>query len=135
MQQLAEIGSAGVSVTFASGHRLPHGVVELLDVTIRDVDLEARKSVYEGYTDGFEQLVRFFEDLAASWRGWRGERTYESIEHDLRIVATHDGHIRLRVQLWQSTDPDGWKLETALKLDAGEQLSQAAKDLSAVVRD
>ncbi len=78
MEQSAEIGSAGVSVTFACGHRLPNGAVELLDVTIRDVDLEAGKSVYEGYTDGFEQLVRFFEDLAASWRGWSGERTYES---------------------------------------------------------
>ena len=77
-----------------------------------------------GCTDGFGQLARFFEDLATSWRGWSGERAYESIEHDLRIVATHDGHVRLRVRLWQSTDPDGWKLETALRLDAGEQLTR-----------
>lgn len=134
MEQSAEIGSTGVSVTFACGRRLPNGAAELLDVSIRDLDLKAGKSVYEGYTDGFEQLARFFEELAASWRGWSGERTYESIEHDLRIVATHDGHVRLRVRLWQSTDPDGWKLETALRLDAGEQLSQAALDISAVVR-
>jgi len=134
MQHSAEIGSAGVSVTFACGGRLPNGAAELLDVSIRDVDLKAGKSVYEGYTDGFEQLARFFEDLVVSWRGWSGERTYESIEHDLRIVATHDGHVLLRVRLWQSTDPDGWKLETALRLDAGEQLSKAAQDISAVIR-
>ena len=134
MEQSAEIGGAGATITFASGRRFPNGAVELLDVTVRDMDLEAGKSVYEGYTDGFEQLARFFEDLAASWRGWSGERTYESIEHDLRIVASHDGHVRLRVRLWQSNDPDGWKLETALRLDAGEQLSQAAKDISALVR-
>jgi hypothetical protein len=63
--------------------------------------------MYEGYSDGFGQLAGFFAELAASWRGWRGERTYESIEHDLRIVATHDGHVRLKVRLWQSTDPNG----------------------------
>jgi hypothetical protein len=134
MEQSAEIGSAGVTVAFACGRRLPNGAAELLDVSIRDVDVEAGKSVYEGYTDGFEQLVRFFEDLADSWRGWSGERVYESIEHDLRIVATHDGHVRLRVRLWQSTDPDGWTLETTVRLDAGEQLSQAAKDMAALVR-
>ena len=134
IEQSAEIGSTGVTVTFACGRRLPNGAVELLDVSIRGWDLKAGKSVYEGYADGFEQLARFFEDLAASWRGWSGERTYESIEHDLRIVATHDGHVRLRVRLWQSADPDGWKLETALRLDAGEQLSRAAQDISAVVR-
>ena len=134
MEQMAEIGNAGVSITFAPGRRLPNGAVELLDVTIRDVDLEAGKSVYEGYTDGFERLARFFDDLAASWRGWTGERIYESIEHDLRLVATHDGHVRLRLRLWQSTDPDGWMVETAVKIDAGEQLSQAAKDVSSVLR-
>jgi len=134
MEQVVEIGSAGVTLTFACAGRLPNGAVELLDVTIRDVDLQAGKSVYEGYSDGFEQLARFFDELAQSWRGWSGEPVFESIEHDLRIVATHDGHVRLRVRLWQSTDPDGWTLETFLRLDAGEQLTQAAKDISALIR-
>lgn len=135
MEQVAEmIGSVGVSMTFACAHRQPSGAAELLDVTIRDKDLHAQKSVYEGYSDGFELLARFFDDLAAYWRGWTGERVYESIEHDLRIVATHDGHVRLRVRLWQSDDPDGWTLETVVVLDAGEQLSQAARDIASVVR-
>lgn len=134
MEPMAEIGTARTAVKFAIGRRLANGAAELLDVTVRDVDLQAGKSVYEGYTDGFELLARFFEDLAAEWRGWKGERIYESIEHDLRIVATHDGHVRLRVQLWQSTDPEGWKVETRLSIEAGEQLSQAARDISAVVR-
>ena len=135
MEQVAEIGSSGVTITFACVHRpLPSGAAELLDVTIRDQDLQAGKSVYEGYSDGFEGLARFFDDLAASWRGWTGERVYESIEHDLRIVATHDGHVRLRVRLWQSADPDGWVVETVVVLDAGEQLSRAGKDIASVVR-
>ncbi|MGC4110084.1 MAG: DUF6228 family protein [Nocardioides sp.] len=134
MEQSAEIGSAGVRFTVSCSHRRPDGAADQLDVTVRDVDLVARKSVDGGYSDGCEQLVRFFEDMAASWHGWSGDRTYESIEHDLRLVATHDGHVRLRVQLWQSSDPDGWRLETTLHLEAGEQLSQAAADISAVVR-
>jgi hypothetical protein len=134
MEELAEIGSTGARVTFSCARRLPNGAAELLDVTIRDVDLEAGKSVYEGYSDGFEHLARFFDDLATSWRGWSGERAYESIEHDLRIVATHDGHVRLHVRLWQSDDPDGWTVETVVTLEAGEQLSQAAKDISSLVR-
>jgi hypothetical protein len=134
MDQVAEIGSVGVSITFGCAHRQPSGAVELLEVNVRDKDLQAGKSVYEGYSDGFELLARFFEDLAASWRGWIGERVYESIEHDLRLVATHDGHVRLRVRLWQSADPDGWTVETVVALDAGEQLSQAARDIASLVR-
>jgi len=103
-------------------------------MTIRDAELEAGRDVYEGYSNGFEPLAAFFEELAESWRGWQGERIYESIEHDLRIVATHDGHVRLKVRLWQSTDPDGWMVETTLRLEAGEQLSQAARDIAAMVR-
>jgi Family of unknown function (DUF6228) len=75
----------------SSARRLPNGRVELLAITIRDADLEAGRDVYEGYSNGFESLATFFEELAESWRGWQGERIYESIEHDLRIVATHDG--------------------------------------------
>lgn len=134
MNRVAEIENVGVSITFECAHRQPSGAVELLDVTVRDKDLQAGKSVYEGYSDGFELLARFFDDLAAGWRGWTGERVYESIEHDLRIVATHDGHVRLRVRLWQSADPDGWTVETVIALDAGEQLSQAARDIASVVR-
>ena len=42
-------------------------------VTDRDIDLQAGKSVYEGYSDGFELLARYFADLAASWRRWTVE--------------------------------------------------------------
>jgi hypothetical protein len=114
--------------------RLPNGRAELLAVAIRDVDLTAGREVYEGYGNGFESLAAFFEDLAASWRGWRGTRVYESIEHDLRIVATHDGHVNLRIRLCRSTEPDGWTVETTVRLDAGEQLSRAAGDIAALVR-
>ncbi len=128
------IGGPAAVMLASCARRLPNGSAELLAISVRDADLEANRDVYEGYSHGFESLAAFFEELAGSWRGWQGERTYESIEHDLRIVATHDGHIRLKIRLWQSTDPDGWTVETTLHLDAGEQLSQAARDIAALVR-
>jgi hypothetical protein len=32
------------------------------------------------------------------------------MENDLHIVATHTGHVRLRVQLGPGGDVDGWAL-------------------------
>jgi Family of unknown function (DUF6228) len=128
------IGSMSATMTLACARRLPNGAAELLDVTIRDVDLTAGRAVYAGYAEGFGLLAEFFAELAASWRGWKGERTYESIDHDLRIVATHDGHIQLKVRLWQSGDPDGWTVETIFRIDAGEQLSHAAAEIAALVQ-
>jgi hypothetical protein len=129
-----QIGNLDTTLTLSSAHRLPNGAAELLDVSIRDTDLTAGRAVYAGYADGFGRLADFFAELAASWRGWPGERTYESVEHDLRIVATHDGHVRLKVRLWQSSDPNGWTVETTLRLDAGEQLSKAASEISSLIR-
>jgi hypothetical protein len=36
-------------------------------------------------------FVDFFEAIAQSWRGWLGERGYESLDRSLSIVASHDG--------------------------------------------
>lgn len=91
-----------------------------LSVTLEGPDLRASRQVYEGYANGFTNLARYFEDLTANWRGWSGSRSYESIEGDLRLDATHDGHVNLRVLLWESTVPGGWRVEGELRLDAGE---------------
>jgi hypothetical protein len=34
------------------------------------------------YATGFDDLVAFFRAFASDWRGWQGERTYESVDHD-----------------------------------------------------
>jgi len=51
---------------------------------------------------------------------------YESVDHDLRLTATHDGHVRLMAQL--SNDPDDWPATTVITLDPSEEMTGAAED-------
>lgn len=66
-------------------------------------------------------LADFFAGMARDWRGWKGERTFESVDQDLKITAAHDGHVRLRVAItdgrfqvgrrlarWSSTQARAW---------------------------
>lgn len=107
---------------------------QYLSITLDGPNLLASRQVYEGYDGGFSSLACYFNDLADNWRGWDGSRDYESIEGDLRLQATHNGHVNLRVLLWESTVPTGWRVEVELRLDAGEALSSAAADIAGLVR-
>ena len=108
--------------------------VDYLSVRLDGPSLSASRQVYAGWHEGFEILARYFDDLAASWRGWEGERVFESIERDLRIAATHDGHVQMGILLWECSQPGGWRVQAELRLDAGEQLASAARDVAALVR-
>lgn len=75
----------------------------------------AGRQVYAGWDDGFADLGRYFSQLAESWRGWKGEVVFESLEHDLRLSATHDGHVHVKVEIWESTEPHGWRVQSELQ--------------------
>ena len=49
-------------------------------------------------------LADYFAALESDWRGWKGQRVYESTEDDLRLTATHDGHVWLHIELWHERD-------------------------------
>ena len=74
------------------------------------------------------RLEDFFRDLAANWRGWPGEKTYESLEDELLLKATSDclGHTELEVRLTSGPPPFHWMLRAALLIEAG-QLESIAK--------
>jgi hypothetical protein len=95
--------------------------------------LLAEHPVWSSYSCGFADLTEFFRSLARDWRGWQGERTFRAMENDLHIVATHTGHVRLRVQLGPGADVDGWVATTVIELDPGEQLTQVADDVEALL--
>jgi len=79
----------------------------------------AMKTVW-GYTDT-SFLVDLFSSIAADWKGWAGERNWESIEGDLKITASSDklGHIRLEVYIRNNDQENDWRIQTPVYLDAG----------------
>lgn len=102
-------------------------------MSLRTSGLTASLHVASHYASGFDDLVDFLRDLAADWRGWKGERTYESLEHDLQLTATHDGHVRLVVQMSTTSEPDGWSATAVLRLEPGEEMTQAAESVAALL--
>lgn len=101
------VGRDDDGLRFSDVQRGPDGETWHVRVHLGATGLDASRRVWTHYATGFDELVGFFRGLAADWRGWPGERTYESSEYELRLTATHDGHVRLAVQLCQSDLPDG----------------------------
>jgi hypothetical protein len=81
--------------------------------------LQASLRFYEIRLGG---LAEYFEALAEDWRGWGGERRWESLEGDAALIAVHDGHgtISLRVSLrTEAFAQHRWNASAELLLDAG----------------
>ena len=84
---------------------------------------------------GWDALIAFFDDLAASWRGWEGEQVWASIEHDLRLAAVEDdlGHVRLSLTISNGPIPS-WTVQVLdVIVEAGEEFSALARAVSAWV--
>jgi hypothetical protein len=128
----ATVGRAGDGVRFEDIERGPDGEIWYAGVRLRVPGLGASLRVSAHYATGFDELVAFFRALASDWRGWPGERMYESLEHDLRLTATHDGHVQLTVQLWPNL-PDRWSASAVIRLDPGEEMTRAAEDVAALL--
>jgi hypothetical protein len=62
----------------------------------------------------------FFDEMAASWRGWEGEKAWAEIEGRVSFHASSDrcGHIELIVSL--RADPaSAGRVQDVIKLEAG----------------
>ena len=82
------------------------------------------------YTDPFG-VVRLFKEAASDWRGWAGEKFWETLERDFRLTMTCNstGHISLQVYISHDCgNPDPWRLHAELGIEAG-QLGSAAKNI------
>jgi hypothetical protein len=93
--------------------------------------LLAETRVHLGPPEVEASLPALFADLAAQWRGWQGERTWEAYEGGLRIALTHDGvgHVNASVRL-REANASTWSVHAQIPLDAG-QLDRAAQELAA----
>ena len=90
----------------------------------------------DGSTDGFglRRLPAFVATLAEGWRGWDGVRRWSSLDQRLLLDARHDGrgHVELEVG-FQRCGPRGeirWTAQAFFRIEAGEELTRVAADLS-----
>jgi Family of unknown function (DUF6228) len=124
------VGRENAGLLLQDVERGPNDEIWYVGVRLRVDGLDAPLRVSSHYATGFDDLAGFFQGLAADWRGWPGERAYESLEHELRLTATHNGHVRIVVQLCQSSLPDGWSASGVLVIDPGEELTKAADEVT-----
>ena len=87
-------------------------------VEVGDSDAHARLRVY-AYAP--EHLAAFFANMAEEWRGWVGEKVWESLEGEMVLRATADrlGHVLLHVHLTAPPSPPAWRFEGNVLIEAG----------------
>ena len=97
----------------------------LIEVKAYDVRAEARASTFMA-----EDLGKFFQSMADDWRGWKGPRSWGTLENEFELTATSDrlGHVRLEFVLRKPHTGFQWELRGALELEAG-QLDRIAQDV------
>lgn len=131
-------------LVFPSGHddttvvlaepSLPFPGDVLVDVGIA-VDapgLRLRRRVRTIAGDG---LATFLAGLDADFRGWSGQRHWQSLEDDLSIEATHAGRsVVLATTLLRDREADAWSVTVPLLVNPGEELRRLAADAEAFFR-
>jgi hypothetical protein len=122
--------SVGEGVHFSDGYDF----VDFL-VSVSGDGLAARSVVRSVEGASPQSLRAFFRELAADWKGTQGDRTWESIEHDLTIKASRDplGHVILGFTLRESFLADAWQVRVIVCLEAGEEMAHAAVGMERVL--
>ena len=98
--------------------------------------VSARVEVYDHMPERFRQ---FFASLAQEWKGWAGERHYESLEPMLKLSAKHDGkgfavfELLLRAG---ATENFSWSVSQRLSVELGQlgKVADAAGEFASVER-
>ncbi|MFD4347438.1 DUF6228 family protein [Streptomyces coelicoflavus] len=77
-------------------------------------------------------LTTFLEELAAEYRGWDGERSWQTNDRDLTVSAVFRsrGHVGLTWSLQPWPQAAGrWGASVTTWLEAGEQMTSLAADV------
>jgi uncharacterized protein DUF6228 len=72
--EVAAVGREADGLRFEQVQSGPDGEIWSVVVRLRVPGLDASRRVSAHYATGFDELVAFFNGLAADWRGWQGER-------------------------------------------------------------
>jgi|GEM_PF-3085554 len=129
------LGDATMSLEFTNP-RFDESGFAFLDVWLQGARLDARHGFY---AHDAAELVRYFRSLDDDWRGWSGERRFESVEGDVVLSARHARRIELSVSLTAEADRDvstfvGWACSAVVSVEPGEQLSRFVRSLDDLVR-
>jgi len=89
-----------------------------------------RVCAYEPRGQRFSTIFR--EMAAAAWKGWEGDKAWESLEGEIRLSFRMDssGHVNVEVQM---RDVYNWQIDTSLTLESGG-LASLADDAEAFQR-
>lgn len=92
----------------------------------KDIIVSAKVYAFEPYNN----LSQFFNDLAAHWRGWNGEKQWSSLEGEFTLKCESDscGHVFMEVVLKSGLYEDDWSVQTGISIDAG-QLEEIAANV------
>jgi Family of unknown function (DUF6228) len=104
--------------------------IERFKVRLTDHELSAVGRVY--FADASSDPGALFTELAATWRGRRGELAWESPAGELTLRCTQDraGHVFLRVELRSGPSENDWTAQATIVAEAGqldELANQAAQ--------
>jgi Family of unknown function (DUF6228) len=87
-------------------------------------------------SDDADGLVAFFADLVENWRGWRGIKRWEALEHGMTIEASHAGRIvELVFSLRRDYKPDAWEVRVPIVVTPGEAITRVAQALARAFPD
>jgi hypothetical protein len=125
--RLSDVNSVTLSLGESQSWSDGYDFVDFL-VTISGDELTATSLVRSVEGSSPQGLRTLFRELATDWKGTQGDRTWESIEHDLTIEASRDplGHLRLAFTLRENVLPDAWQVRVVVRLEAGKEMSRAA---------
>ena len=131
----ARLGDAGMSLEFSDPQFEESGRLRYLQVRLHGTRLDAQLTFYVYDVD---ELVRYFRWLDDGWRGWKGERQYESVEGDLVLSARHDRRIELTATIAGEAARDisaqvGWTCQGIVGVEPGEELSRFVRDFDDLV--
>lgn len=64
-----------------------------------------------------DPLSSYFGDIAAHWRGWKGEKCWNDLEERCTLMATHDGrgHVTLTIGVTDISFEQSAKLQVVLE--------------------
>jgi hypothetical protein len=80
-------------------------------------------AVLEDWNGGLARFAAFFDDLAASWRGWAGSKDLRDDGAVFSMSATHDGiglvTLRVSAAALPYDLPGGWRITVDVPIEPG----------------